>query len=37
MLKPNSSWTHAFNEALLGLKNYAFRQLLVAICKLLVV
>jgi len=31
MLKASSSRTHAFNEALLGLKHYAFRQQ----CKLL--
>jgi hypothetical protein len=35
MLKPSSSRTHAFNEALLGLKHYASRQLLSAKCKLL--
>jgi hypothetical protein len=35
MLKPSSSQTHAFNEALLGPKHYAFRQLLAAKCKLL--
>jgi len=35
MLKPSSSRTHAFYEALLGLKHYAFRQLLAAKCKLL--
>jgi putative transposase len=35
MLKPSSSRTHAFNEALPGLKHYAFRQLLAAKCKLL--
>jgi hypothetical protein len=35
MLKPSSSRTHAFNEALLGLKHYAFGLLLVAKCRLL--
>jgi transposase len=34
MLKSSSNRTHAFNEDLLRLKHYAFRQPLAAKCKL---
>jgi hypothetical protein len=30
MVKPSSSRTHGFNETILSLKHYAFRQLLEA-------